>query len=139
VFRHQCPCRRPQNPPGWNNLALSPGCSQLSPLGTVLMNWLVAVVSWLGTISYNWASRRLPFGMTLTLAPRSQRAWSSLWSNRACDHRAPWILLLFWKMIEYSCSTLLLMVYMCIKLRLDLQADKSSVIAKGPLFPQVWT
>jgi hypothetical protein len=78
VFRHQCPCRRPQNPPGWNNLALSPGCSQLSPLGTVLMNWLVAVVSWLGTISYNWASRRLPFGMTLTLAPRSQRAWSNL-------------------------------------------------------------
>jgi hypothetical protein len=28
-------------------------------------------------------------------------------------------------------------VYMRIKLRLDLQADKSSVVVKGPFFPQV--
>jgi hypothetical protein len=31
----------------------------------------------------------------------------------------------------------LLTVYMRIKLRLDLQADKSSVIVKGTFFPQV--
>jgi hypothetical protein len=29
----------------------------------------------------------------------------------------------------------LLTVYMCIKLRLDLQADKFSVVVKGPFFP----
>jgi hypothetical protein len=33
----------------------------------------------------------------------------------------------------------LLMVNSCIKVRLDLQADKSPVIVKGPFFPQVWT
>jgi hypothetical protein len=33
----------------------------------------------------------------------------------------------------------LLMVYIRIKLQLDLQADKSSVIVKGPFFPQVCT
>jgi predicted component of type VI protein secretion system len=31
------------------------------------------------------------------------------------------------------------MVYMRIKLRLDLQADKSSIVVKGPFFPQMWT
>jgi hypothetical protein len=31
----------------------------------------------------------------------------------------------------------LLMVYIRIKLQLDLQADKSSVVVKGPFFPQV--
>jgi hypothetical protein len=31
----------------------------------------------------------------------------------------------------------LLKVYMCIQFRLDLQADKSSVVAKGPFSPQV--
>jgi hypothetical protein len=31
----------------------------------------------------------------------------------------------------------LLTVYICIKLQLDLQADKSSVVVKGPFFPQV--
>jgi hypothetical protein len=31
----------------------------------------------------------------------------------------------------------LLMVYMCIQFRLDLQVNKSSIIAKGPFFPQV--
>jgi hypothetical protein len=30
-------------------------------------------------------------------------------------------------------------VYMRIKFRLDLQADKSFVAVKGPFFPQVWT
>jgi hypothetical protein len=34
---------------------------------------------------------------------------------------------------------LLLTVDYHIKVRLDLQADKSSVVAKGPFFPQVWT
>jgi hypothetical protein len=29
----------------------------------------------------------------------------------------------------------LLTMYMCIQFRLDLQADKSSVVAKGPFFP----
>jgi hypothetical protein len=33
----------------------------------------------------------------------------------------------------------LLMVYIRIKLQLDLQVDKSPVVVKGPLFPQVWT
>jgi hypothetical protein len=28
---------------------------------------------------------------------------------------------------------------MRIKLHLDMQADKSSVVVKGPFFPQVWT
>jgi hypothetical protein len=32
-----------------------------------------------------------------------------------------------------------LTVYIRIKLQLDLQADKSSVVVKGPFFPQVWT
>jgi hypothetical protein len=31
----------------------------------------------------------------------------------------------------------LLMVNSCIKVRLDLQADKSPVIVKGPFFPRV--
>jgi hypothetical protein len=31
----------------------------------------------------------------------------------------------------------MLMVNSCIKVRLDLQADKSSVVAKGPFFPRV--
>jgi hypothetical protein len=31
----------------------------------------------------------------------------------------------------------LLIVYMRIQLRLDLQVDKSSVLAKGPFFPHV--
>jgi hypothetical protein len=31
----------------------------------------------------------------------------------------------------------LLMVYIRIKLQVDLQADKSSVVVKGPFFPQV--
>jgi hypothetical protein len=31
------------------------------------------------------------------------------------------------------------MVYMRIQFHLDLQADKSSVVAKGPFFPQVRT
>jgi hypothetical protein len=31
------------------------------------------------------------------------------------------------------------MVYIRIKLQLDLQADTSSVVVKGPFFPQVWT
>jgi hypothetical protein len=31
----------------------------------------------------------------------------------------------------------LLMVNSCIKVRLDLQADKSSVVVKGPFFPRV--
>jgi hypothetical protein len=31
----------------------------------------------------------------------------------------------------------LLTVNSCIKVRLDLQADKSSVVVKGPFFPQV--
>jgi hypothetical protein len=31
----------------------------------------------------------------------------------------------------------LLMVYIRIKLQADLQADKSSVVVKGPFFPQV--
>jgi hypothetical protein len=30
-------------------------------------------------------------------------------------------------------------VYIRIKLQLDLQADKSPVVVKGPFFPQVWT
>jgi phage protein U len=30
-------------------------------------------------------------------------------------------------------------VYIRIKLQSDLQADKSSVVVKGPFFPQVWT
>jgi hypothetical protein len=33
----------------------------------------------------------------------------------------------------------MLTVYICIKLHVDLQADKSFVIVKGPFFPQVWT
>jgi hypothetical protein len=33
----------------------------------------------------------------------------------------------------------LLMVYIHIKLQLDLEADKSSVVVKGPFFPQMWT
>jgi hypothetical protein len=33
----------------------------------------------------------------------------------------------------------LLTVDCCIKVRLDLQADKSSVVVKGPFFPQVCT
>jgi hypothetical protein len=32
-----------------------------------------------------------------------------------------------------------LTVNSCIKVRLDLQADKSSVVVKGSFFPQVWT
>jgi hypothetical protein len=31
----------------------------------------------------------------------------------------------------------MLMVYMRIKFRMDLQADKSSIVAKGPFFPEV--
>jgi hypothetical protein len=31
----------------------------------------------------------------------------------------------------------LLTVYICIKVQVDLQADKSSVVVKGPFFPQV--
>jgi hypothetical protein len=31
----------------------------------------------------------------------------------------------------------LLMVYIRIKLEVDLQADKSSIVVKGPFFPQV--
>jgi hypothetical protein len=31
------------------------------------------------------------------------------------------------------------MVYIRIKIQVDLQADKSSVVVKGPIFPQVWT
>jgi hypothetical protein len=31
------------------------------------------------------------------------------------------------------------MVYIRIKLQVDLQADKSSVVVKGSFFPQVWT
>jgi hypothetical protein len=34
-------------------------------------------------------------------------------------------------------SQLVLMVKICIKFRLDSQAYKSTVIAKGPFFPQV--
>jgi hypothetical protein len=34
-------------------------------------------------------------------------------------------------------SIWLLMVNSCIKVRLDLQADKSPVVVKGPFFPQV--
>jgi hypothetical protein len=30
-------------------------------------------------------------------------------------------------------------MYIRIKLQLDLQADKSSIVVKGPFFPQVWT
>jgi hypothetical protein len=30
-------------------------------------------------------------------------------------------------------------VYIPVKLQVDLQADKSSVVVKGPFFPQVWT
>jgi hypothetical protein len=30
-------------------------------------------------------------------------------------------------------------MYIHIKVQLDLQADKSSVIVKGPFFPEVWT
>jgi hypothetical protein len=30
-------------------------------------------------------------------------------------------------------------VYIRIKLQVDLQEDKSSVVVKGPFFPQVWT
>jgi hypothetical protein len=33
----------------------------------------------------------------------------------------------------------LLMVYIRIKLQVDLQADKSFIVVKGPFFPQVWT
>jgi hypothetical protein len=33
----------------------------------------------------------------------------------------------------------LLTVYIHIKLQVDLQADKSPVVVKGPFFPQVWT
>jgi hypothetical protein len=33
----------------------------------------------------------------------------------------------------------MLMVYKRIKLRLDLQVDKSSVVVKGPIFPKMWT
>jgi ribonuclease HI len=36
-------------------------------------------------------------------------------------------------------KTDLLTVNSCIKVRLDLQVDKSSVVVKGPFFPQVWT
>jgi hypothetical protein len=38
--------------------------------------------------------------------------------------------------IAYSSSSLLT-VNSCIKVRLDLQADKSPVVVKGPFFPQV--
>jgi hypothetical protein len=38
-----------------------------------------------------------------------------------------------------SCFAKLLTVNSCIKVRLDLQADKSSVVVKGPFFPQVRT
>jgi hypothetical protein len=34
---------------------------------------------------------------------------------------------------------LLLTVYIRIKVQVDLQADKSFVVVKGPFFPQVWT
>jgi hypothetical protein len=33
----------------------------------------------------------------------------------------------------------LLTVYIRLKLQLDLQVDKSSVVVKGPFFPHVWT
>jgi hypothetical protein len=33
----------------------------------------------------------------------------------------------------------LLMVHIRIKVQVDLQADKSYVVVKGPFFPQVWT
>jgi hypothetical protein len=33
----------------------------------------------------------------------------------------------------------LLTVYIRIQLQLDLQADKSPIVVKGPFFPQVWT
>jgi hypothetical protein len=33
----------------------------------------------------------------------------------------------------------MLTVYIRIKLQSDLQADKSSVVVKGPFFPHVWT
>jgi hypothetical protein len=33
----------------------------------------------------------------------------------------------------------LLTVYIRIKLQLDLQANKSHVVVKGPFFPQLWT
>jgi hypothetical protein len=36
-----------------------------------------------------------------------------------------------------SCSRALLTVNSCIKVRLDLQADKSPVVVKGPFFPRV--
>jgi hypothetical protein len=32
-----------------------------------------------------------------------------------------------------------LTVYIRVKVQLDLQVDKSSVVVKGPFFPQVWT
>jgi hypothetical protein len=38
--------------------------------------------------------------------------------------------------VERRCGRLLT-VYMRIKLQLDLQADKSSIVTKGPFFPQV--
>jgi hypothetical protein len=38
---------------------------------------------------------------------------------------------------EHTPTKIVLTVYMRIQFRLDLQADKSSVVAKGPFFPQV--
>jgi hypothetical protein len=39
--------------------------------------------------------------------------------------------------VEEGAVRVVLIVYMRIKFRLDLQADKSSVVFKGPFFPQV--
>jgi hypothetical protein len=43
-----------------------------------------------------------------------------------------WILL-----IPFLSKWHVLTIYMCIKLRLDMQANKSSVVVKGPFFPYV--
>jgi hypothetical protein len=51
-----------------------------------------------------------------------------------CSLRKILLCVLFVKKIKYL---LLLTVNSCIKVRLDLQADKSPIVVKGPFFPRV--
>jgi hypothetical protein len=72
------------------------------------------------------ASMRSPIGMTLcTLPPTS----STSYQPKLCTSRH--------RTLPYLALRPLLTVNSCIEFRLDLQADKSPVIVKGPFFPRV--
>jgi hypothetical protein len=78
------------------------------------------------------------------LSPMLESAHFILWwrhwysSIRWC-HRDPSM----WLFISLMCSLSFISgcvdSYSCIIVRLDFQADKSSVVVKGPFFPHVWT